>query len=50
MKETDNCIIIIKDGQRSIIEPPCSGFGEFTTIWKDGRVLDVIKTERLRIK
>lgn len=46
---TANCILVIKDGQLTKIAPPQTGFGEYTVIWKDGKVLDVIKSERVRI-
>jgi len=44
-----NAMYIVKDGQLKKIDAPPSGFGEYTTIWKDGKVLDVIKSERVRI-
>lgn len=44
-----NCMYVVKDGQVTKIEGPQTGFGEYTAIWKDGKVLDVIKSERVRI-
>jgi len=44
-----NCMYIVKDGQVIKINAPETGYGEYTTIWKDGKVLDVIKSERVRI-
>ncbi|GAE32429.1 DUF3954 domain-containing protein [Halalkalibacter hemicellulosilyticus] len=50
MKQETNYIIVVKDGVETKIEAPECGHGEYTAIWKDGKVLDVIKSERLRIK
>lgn len=46
---TENCIYVVKDGQVTPISAPESGHGEYTAIWKDGKVLDVIKSERVRV-
>jgi len=49
LEDKENCIYIVKDGVRTRIEAPVGGHGEYKTIWKDGKVLDVIKSERVRI-
>jgi len=45
----ENSLYVVKDGQITKIEAPQTGFGEYTAVWKDGKVLDVIKSERVRI-
>jgi len=45
----ENSMYVVKDGQITKIEAPQTGFGEYTAVWKDGKVLDVIKSERIRI-
>ncbi|MBM7585828.1 hypothetical protein JOC86_002370 [Bacillus pakistanensis] len=45
-----NCIYVVKDGHVTKIEAPQTGYGEYTAVWKDGKVLDIIKQERVRIK
>lgn len=44
-----NRIYVVKDGRAIPIEPPSSGYGEQTAVWKDGKVIDVIDTKRIRI-
>lgn len=44
-----NMIVVIKDGNVTPIEAPETGYGEQTAIWKDGKVIDVVKQERVRI-
>lgn len=46
---TENALFIVKDGKLTKIEAPKTGFGEYQVIWKDGKVLDVIRSERMRI-
>ncbi|MDE3837917.1 DUF3954 domain-containing protein [Bacillus methanolicus] len=45
----DNSLYVVKDGKITKIEAPQTGYGEYTAVWKDGKVLDVIKSERVRI-
>lgn len=49
MELKDNSIYIVKDGKPILIEPPESGFGECTSIWKDGKIIDVRRSERVRV-
>ncbi|GER73409.1 DUF3954 domain-containing protein [Weizmannia acidilactici] len=44
----ENSLYVVKDGQITKIEAHQTGFGEYTAVWKDGKVLDVIKSERVR--
>lgn len=43
-------LYIVKNGRLIAVDPPGTGYGEQTAIWKDGKVLDVINTERIRIQ
>lgn len=49
LMKKENSLYIVKDGLLTKIEAPQTGFGEYTVVWKDGKVLDVIKSERVRI-
>ena len=49
LSNTENAMFIVKDGEMTKIEAPKTGFGEYRVIWKDGKVLDVIRSERMRI-
>ncbi|WP_353739167.1 DUF3954 domain-containing protein [Cytobacillus oceanisediminis] len=44
-----NCLYVVKDGQITAVSAPVSGYGEYTAIWKDGKVLDILKNERVRL-
>jgi len=46
---TENAMFIVKDGEVTKIEAPKTRYGEYRVIWKDGKVLDVIRSERMRI-
>lgn len=46
---SENRIYVVKDGRVVPVDPPTSGYGEQTAIWKDGKVIDVIDTKRIRI-
>lgn len=45
----ENCLYFIKNGKLHEMKAPDSGFGECTGVWKDGKLLDVVKSERMRI-
>ncbi|MBU9711082.1 DUF3954 domain-containing protein [Evansella tamaricis] len=45
----ENCIYIVKDGVKTKFEAPVGGHGEYKLIWQDGKILDVVKSERVRI-
>ncbi|KMK77863.1 hypothetical protein AB990_03855 [Alkalihalobacillus pseudalcaliphilus] len=47
---TQNQLVVVSDGKVTILNGPTSGHGEYACIWKDGKVLDVIKSERVRVK
>lgn len=49
MKDKENCLYIVKDGKLQEIEMPASGHGECKIIWKDNKILDIVKSERVRI-
>lgn len=49
MKDKENCLYIVKDGRITKIDAPKTGHGDYKVVWKDGKVLDVIKSERVRI-
>lgn len=44
---TENAIYITKNGK--ITKIPALNFGEHRIIWKNGEVLDIIKSERVRV-
>ncbi|WP_074432952.1 DUF3954 domain-containing protein [Bacillus ndiopicus] len=44
----ENGIYIVQDGYVTPLEP--KDFGQDTIIWKNGRVLDVERAERIRIQ
>lgn len=44
----EDAVYIIQDGKRTKITP--KKFGEDRIIWKNGKVLDVDRSERVRIK
>ncbi|WP_225986208.1 DUF3954 domain-containing protein [Psychrobacillus glaciei] len=46
----ENSILIRSDGSETKLEAPSSGHGEHRIIWKDGKILDVVKEERIRIQ
>lgn len=46
---SENMIVVVKDGNVTPIKAPISGFGEQTAVWKDGKVIDIINHERIRI-
>ncbi|MGC4378275.1 DUF3954 domain-containing protein [Fictibacillus sp. Mic-4] len=46
----ENCILVVKDGYVTKINAPSSGHGKQTAIWRDGRVIDVLMEERVRIE
>ena len=43
----ENAIYITKNGK--ITKIPALNFGEHRIIWKNGEVLDIIKSERVRV-
>ncbi|WP_169911207.1 DUF3954 domain-containing protein [Evansella clarkii] len=46
---TENCIYVVKNGTLTKIKCPDSGHGDYTVTWKDHRMMDVVKKERIRI-
>lgn len=42
-------LYVAKNGQLIAIEPPSSGFGEQTAIWKDGKIIHVVDTKRIKL-
>jgi len=44
---TENSLYVVKDGKVIMIDP--IQYGEDKIIWKDGKVLDFIRSARLRI-
>jgi hypothetical protein len=43
----ENALFIVKDGRVTKLTP--KQHGEDTIIWKEGKVLDVIRSERVRL-
>lgn len=49
VKPHENAVYIVKDGRVTKVDPPESGHGTDEIKWKDGQVLDVIRSGRIRI-
>lgn len=46
----DGMIYTVVDGKVKVIKPPVSGFGKYEFSYQKGQVIDVVKSERQRIK
>lgn len=44
---TENAVYVVKNGK--ITKISAMDFGEHRIIWKNGEVLDIIKSERVRV-
>ncbi|MBM7580024.1 DUF3954 domain-containing protein [Jeotgalibacillus terrae] len=49
-EEKENGLYIIKDGEITELKPPGGdGYGSDEIVWQEGRVVDVVRTNRIRL-
>lgn len=50
MSSKEDYIKIVTDEQEKVLNAPTGGYGEYRVVWQNGKIVDIITQERIRIK